>query len=170
MIRIKKFDKNIEFNLNAKTFFDLEKKTIKEMSLDKYYIEPIYEVFLENSNFIFLSGKPQIYIALCNQKLIGFLISFFTDPNSSDFIPSYIENYKYYISSLYIEPKYQNSGIGTKLLENLIQDLKDTKIEFIYLTVDTNNKNALKFYLKNNFLNEKKIDEVNMYLLKLKIK
>ena len=169
MLTIKRFDKNIFKNITAKTLFNIEKKTMKKITLDKYYIEPIYEVFLEKSNFIFLSGKSQIYIALHNEKLIGFILSFYTDPNSADFIPSYVENYKYYISSLYIDPNYQNKGIGTKLLKTLINNLKKTNLDNIYLTVDLNNKNAIAFYLKNNFLIEKKIDKIQLYLLQFKL-
>ena len=96
-------------------------------------------------------------------------MSFYTDPNSADFIPSYVENYKYYISSLYIDPNYQNKGIGTKLLKTLINNLKKTNLDNIYLTVDLNNKNAIDFYLKNNFLIEKKIDKIQLYLLQFKL-
>ena len=60
------------------------------------YFEPIYDNS-ENSDDIFL-GNAQIYLYFNDEELIGFIISFYSNPSVSTFIPSCFEYIgKYYI-------------------------------------------------------------------------
>ncbi|GGG88952.1 hypothetical protein GCM10007342_09130 [Staphylococcus pragensis] len=48
---------------------------------------------------------------------------------------------------LFIDPKYFNKGYGTKIVQYLI---KENKVQFV--DVNKDNKNAIKFYMKNGFI------------------
>ena len=50
-----------------------------------------------------------------------------------------------------ILPGYQHSGGGTILMNMLKKHLKDNGIDSVHLMVNAENKNAVKFYKKNNF-------------------
>ena len=59
-----------------------------------------------------------------------------------------------YINTLVVDKKYQNQGIGSKLLKHLINILILDKIQKITLCVN-NNDNAYKLYLKHDFIDTK---------------
>ena len=50
-----------------------------------------------------------------------------------------------------IDEKHRRNGIGQKLLDYAIEDLKKNRVENFSLEVNVNNKVAIKFYLKNGF-------------------
>lgn len=49
------------------------------------------------------------------------------------------------------DEQYRRKGIGQKLLDYAIEDLKNNMVENFSLEVNVNNKVAIKFYLKNKF-------------------
>lgn len=53
------------------------------------------------------------------------------------------------LNALYILPEFQNSGIGSKLLEAGISYLEQAKM--IYLYVEKNNEKAIQFYKRKGF-------------------
>ena len=57
-----------------------------------------------------------------------------------------------YIAGLFVKEKYQREGIGEKLIKYIKPKYNQLKLD-----VYSKNKNAIKFYLKNNFkiVNEK---------------
>jgi len=56
-----------------------------------------------------------------------------------------------HIMILAVHPNYQNKGIGTLLLEKVVNDLQKQHVRNIRLEVRTTNLNAIKFYEKHNF-------------------
>ena len=60
-----------------------------------------------------------------------------------------------YIAGLFVKEKYQREGIGEKLIKYIKPKYNQLKLD-----VYSKNKNAIKFYLKNNFkiVNEKNKD------------
>ena len=56
------------------------------------------------------------------------------------------------ISSIVINKNYRRRGLGKKILNHIISDLKQKKNESIFLTVSPKNTAALMLYLKNNFI------------------
>lgn len=83
-----------------------------------------------------------------------------------------------YIMTITVLEEYKRYGIGTQLLQELINIHKDMKeINFIYLHVQINNDLALSFYTKNNFQNVRTItnyytdiEPKDAFLLKLKLR
>lgn len=63
-----------------------------------------------------------------------------------------------YIAGLFVKEEYQREGIGEKLIEYI-----KSKYNQLKLDVYSKNKNAIKFYLKNNFkiVNEKNNEDTN---------
>jgi ribosomal protein S18 acetylase RimI-like enzyme len=58
---------------------------------------------------------------------------------------------EYYIDSLGVNPNYQNKGIGTKLLQFIIDEYVTRHNQTLGLLVDETNSNAKRFYLKLGF-------------------
>jgi putative acetyltransferase len=55
------------------------------------------------------------------------------------------------ICELYIEPFFKGCGIGRELIQHVISEAKETKINKIYLWVIKDNMSARKFYERNGF-------------------
>lgn len=73
-----------------------------------------------------------------NDLIVGFL--------SFDFIYDRAE-----INYIFVEKDYRQQGIATKLL-NYMLDICDNECKNITLEVKESNKSAIKFYLKNGFI------------------
>jgi putative acetyltransferase len=78
--------------------------------------------------------ESELYIYTTNDKILGF-----------------IGLMDHYIAGLFVEKSYRNLGIGTKLLH-----VAKANHEQLTLTVFEKNNKAVKFYLAENFLIEKK--------------
>ena len=167
---IQKYDKK-NHKISGKILLDLELESDPNITsfIDKMYLEPIYDIMIENSDDIFLSGNAQIYLYFNDEELIGFIISFYSNPSVSTFIPSYLDNGKYYIASLFVKPRYQNLGVGTKLINTVILNAKNQNIKEIILTVNQNNIKGIQFYKKRKFLEIKEIKDVKLIMLKYKV-
>jgi [ribosomal protein S18]-alanine N-acetyltransferase len=50
-----------------------------------------------------------------------------------------------------IDPKYQRKGFGSQLLSFIIDNLKSSKVENIYIEVRNSNHRAIKMFEKHNF-------------------
>ncbi len=57
-----------------------------------------------------------------------------------------------FINYFYIKPKYQNIGIGSKVLQDIFQECRDLGLEGISLFVDVNNERAIKLYKRLGFV------------------
>lgn len=83
-----------------------------------------------------------------------------------------------YIMTITVLEEYKRYGIGTQLLQELINIHREIKeIDFIYLHVQINNDLALSFYTKSKFENVKTIhnyytdiEPKDAFLLKLKLR
>ena len=56
-----------------------------------------------------------------------------------------------FIHSFYIDEEYRNRGIGKKLLDKVIEILKNDDFRTVELTVDPDNKPAIHIYLEAGF-------------------
>lgn len=64
----------------------------------------------------------------------------------------------YKLHKLYIDPNIQRKGVGTALLNKIIQTIKSDHGKFLQLQVNRSNFPALDFYKKNGFFVIKAID------------
>ncbi len=70
-----------------------------------------------------------------------------------------------------VSPKYQKQGIATKLVDFILNKLKEDGFDGVRILVGTNNYNALKLYKKFNFINCGKTERYGheYYLLELRL-
>ncbi len=120
--------------------------------------------------------------AAANQWLLpiiiryGKIIAVKTDSNFIGLcllIRSWDNTDKAFIHSLHVKKQYRNQGIGKMLLAKAIEMAKDYGIKCIDLTVDPQNKTAIKLYKNFGFkINRLKKNEygkgVHRYLMSLK--
>jgi ribosomal protein S18 acetylase RimI-like enzyme len=88
-----------------------------------------------------------------DEKIVGYIIS-----NDAE-IETKLENINsdndnYLITSVAVDPEYRKRGIGSMLLNKLIEHLSQMskKNVSIYLTVKLDNEEAKKLYSKRNFI------------------
>ncbi len=90
--------------------------------------------------FIELINKNNFfYIVQSKEKIIGYVLAGKINKNETKLI------------SIAISPKFQNKGIGSKLIEHLFEEIKENNLNQINLEVRENNKKAIKFYKKMGF-------------------
>ncbi|MCJ7637962.1 MAG: GNAT family N-acetyltransferase [Nitrososphaeraceae archaeon] len=93
------------------------------------------------------------YLLYDNKKLIGYMIGDFrTLPDN---------RYGYYISYVFIMEKYRNSGLGSKLMDMIIQECQDRGVSWIVLTCDSRDKKIVRFYEKYRFAIDKSLNGVD---------
>lgn len=56
-----------------------------------------------------------------------------------------------HILNLAVHPDFRRSGVGTQLVEDLLEELKETDCRYIYLEVRLSNLEARKFYERFGF-------------------
>lgn len=89
-------------------------------------------------------GKKENYYFYCiwqNGILIGFL----------DYYLEYQQKDTVYLTSVYIKEAYRKNGIGSEILEALIQKFCTAHIKKIRLHVSLRNATAIRFWVKNGF-------------------
>lgn len=69
-----------------------------------------------------------------------------------------------YISILWIEKQNRHEGIGTKLLDFSLKDMRTQGMKTVLLEVKTENKKAISFYMKNGFKIRDKAQEDSYYM------
>lgn len=104
---------------------------------------PYTEVGEKDINYFF--NKQFIYLAEDNQKIVGFITgeifkkkAWYTVQLGS-------------INNLYVIEEYRNNGIGKKLMQIMIDSLKEKGITNIELNTFSGNVDAIKFYEKLGF-------------------
>jgi ribosomal protein S18 acetylase RimI-like enzyme len=73
-------------------------------------------------------------------KLIGFIIAQY-NPN---FKKAVLEN-------IYVKPEFRTHGVGKKLLESLLHELKERRCEYVCTLVESGSENSVGYYINNGF-------------------
>ncbi len=110
---------------------------------EKYFEKTIKEV-KENSGKIFLAKN--------NQKIIGAIIGYISPYDEYDKV-EYSCPKKAIISELIVSHGERNLGVGQKLLDYAEKYFKSVDCEYISIELFAYNRNAEKFYRKNNYEN-----------------
>lgn len=92
-----------------------------------------------------LSNNALFVLCYDNGEIIGFTAFYIN-----------IDGKFVYIPQIWVSDQYQRKGIGSLMVDNVINSLP-TEIEFIRLEVRINNEKAYSFYLKGGYsvINEK---------------
>lgn len=146
-----KIENQVEINNLAKQVHKLHVNWNSDMFLDVEQVIPIerLEKLLETES---------IYIARLENKIVGYIIIDIKEKDNG------LMRYRKILSidTLCIDEKFRRQGIGTKMLEFAKRLGKEKKCTDMHLTVNPNNKNAIKVY--ENF--GMKVNNIS-YMMKL---
>ncbi|MCP4340639.1 MAG: GNAT family N-acetyltransferase [Desulfobulbaceae bacterium] len=78
------------------------------------------------------------------------------------FIITKVENEEIILKHLYVDPKFQNMGIGKSILSRIIKQGKEEKRTIRLITLKESRANS--FYLKNGFKHVDSIEYDNVYI------
>ena len=115
--------------MNLKDFEQIKENLQKDF--DDFWNANILESELKNNNSFYLVAKNK-------NEIVGFIGII----KNVDFVE---------ILNIVVKKDFRNKGIGNKLLQKIIEVVKEIKMQEIYLEVNEKNKNAIKLYEKNNF-------------------
>jgi ribosomal protein S18 acetylase RimI-like enzyme len=101
------------------------------------------------------------WIAEGKEKVVGFTCGHFSDV-PVDVLERWGASKVGEIDMMVVDPEYRNQGIGTVLLDRLIEEFRKTGVDFITLTCPVEAKDAKKFYDKYGF-------EVGAYFMRKKL-
>lgn len=130
-----KIENQVEINNLAKQVHKLYVNWNSDMFLDVEQVIPIerLEKLLETES---------IYIARLENKIVGYIIIDIKEKDNG------FMRYRKILSidTLCIDEKFRRQGIGTKMLEFAKRLGKEKNCTDMHLTVNPNNKNAIKVY------------------------
>jgi radical SAM superfamily enzyme YgiQ (UPF0313 family)/ribosomal protein S18 acetylase RimI-like enzyme len=130
------------------SILDLETLSIlrKELLLETNRLEKLKTS--ENNIKIYLTRDYSIYyIAYDKNKAIGYIHGTI-DPKPQDNIQAYLQE-------IYVQKKYRKNKVATNLINKLHDYFKEKNVR-PGLTVDSDNKKAITFYEKNDYIISKK--------------
>lgn len=105
-----------------------------------------------------LNDSNQIFLIIKNKHIEGFIHATINNKSSNNTI-----HYKnLFISSFGIKKEYQNTGLGSKLIQELKKIAINQKCDNIILNVWSFNDRAIAFYLKHGFKEQRKIMEIKL--------
>lgn len=122
--------KNVKF-WDLKQIYQLEQKVFEENAFSKDLLKKLI-----SNNIMFLKSE----IGMLRKKITGFIVVIKDNKDRANIV------------NFLINPKFQNRGYGTLLLQKAIEYLKKlNEITKIVLNVQASNNNAIKLYEKFNF-------------------
>lgn len=125
-----KINTNALVNVIYNNFKYLEKQNVANH--DEEYISEL--INSENMYSIFIYDKKK--------RIVGYLIG---KTNMLD-----DERIVYFISYIYVSPNYRNNGIGTRMLNTLVNRIKHWNISDIMLITNKKNPKLINFFMNNN--------------------
>lgn len=118
--------------------------------LDKFI--DIYPQFKDSENHCLIYHNSKLGFVEYNKKIIGSLL--YREYNEFPLI--------WELGHIKILSDYQSKGIGSKLLEQIILDIKKNNGKKIIVHVSESNKVAQEFYKKNKFIKEATIKNMKL--------
>ena len=115
--------------MNLKDFEQIKENLQKDF--DDFWNANILESELKNNNSLYFVAKNK-------NEIVGFIGII----KNVDFVE---------ILNIVVKKDFRNKGIGNKLLQKIIEVVKEMEMQEIYLEVNEKNENAIKLYEKNNF-------------------
>lgn len=142
--------------------YNLKNITIKEEIIaiikqyQKYFDSLVndMELAMNIADKIFKHGM--LLACICQHEVIGFCAFYANDLNSR----------VSFITLIAVNDKYQNIGMGKKILQKVCEISKKVGMDKIRLEVNDQNVNAISFYEKNGFYFEKKCSDNSKLMIK----
>lgn len=97
-------------------------------------------------SFLYDIADPKKILLIAEERgnVIAFLFGYIEENNKKVYKVAHI-------SFLYVNDKYRNNGIATKLIDKFLLVVKKYKVEILEVKCFKNNKNASKLYKKYGF-------------------
>jgi ribosomal-protein-alanine N-acetyltransferase len=125
---------------------------IQEIEIRKVQLSDLYEIYkIEQENFIHCWSKEFIqfnvqlpeyirkfYVAVKENKIVGYIVCWLSDKTA-------------HIYNISVKKEVQNQGIGSCLLEYLLEELKKDGFKTVVLEVRKSNSKAINLYKKFGF-------------------
>ncbi len=130
-------------------------KGLRQMVYPENFVNTIYQ------NFIYLANNPnlqhnkrEIQRLLTDENMIGYIVC--DDKHVVAYLIGEIKNLNdgrivFYISYIFVAPKYRVQKIGSYLLRKVIVDAQNKGLKFVLLTCDVFNEKLFNFYRKFGF-------------------
>lgn len=104
----------------------------------RFHFEKFYNE--DKLNLLFIDPHTQCFISELDEISVGWIKLF-----------NNVSQNRFYVSSLYVLPKFQGYGVGTKLMDKAEEIAKSKNYDHIWLGVMNENKKALNWYQKQGF-------------------
>ena len=143
---------NMKYRALNKAFTEFANTVIKPLNIDEYSkcsniwnmkTQPLADKWLEEIK----NGNRLVYIYKINGEFIG-EGALVLDAGDADYT---IPNKRVYVSRMIVKKEYRNRGIGSTILEFLINKAKAMGFSEMTIGVDKDNTNALHLYRKYGF-------------------
>lgn len=108
------------------------------------------ELNMSDQNFEQMLAVDTFYLARKDSALVGFAQIGLVDPAYQEHVDDF-EPSAYELRRLYVLNDRQSQGLGSKLLQQALQDPKIAVAKGVYLTTWQANHGAQKFYRKHEF-------------------
>lgn len=131
------------------------------VSIDEDHLDQIHPDYRNKMALLDLEkvnkNNGKCYLAIENDKAVGLIMGVLRNYDKYDYL-----DYKCpksgEITELIITSKVRNKGIGNLLMKKMEDYFKSIGCEYVFIDVFAYNKNALKFYEKNNYHSRMVID------------
>ena len=119
------------------------------------------EAFFDQS----LNNKTDIKRLAQKFAQFGRVLAAYDGESPAGFVAYYVngETKTAYISMIIIRKAYQGQGVGSALLESMLNDSKNADQQKVRLEVAKQNENAIAFYRKRGFVREGQATETSDY-------
>ena len=143
---------NMKYRALNKAFTEFANTVIEPLNIDEYSkcsniwnmkTQPLADKWLEEIK----NGNRLVYIYKINGEFIG-EGALVLDARDADYT---ITNKRVYVSRMIVKKEYRNRGIGSTILEFLINKAKEMGFSEMTIGVDKDNSNALHLYRKYGF-------------------
>ncbi|QQR97938.1 MAG: GNAT family N-acetyltransferase [Sphingobacteriales bacterium] len=131
-------------SIAKQTFYETFASYNSEENMSKYLAENFAEdkILLEINN-----TNSEFYFAIYQHKEIGYLKINFGIAQTEKTTNNSLE-----IERIYVLKEFHGRNVGQLLYEKAIKIAKARKVNYVWLGVWENNKRAINFYKKNNFI------------------
>ena len=104
----------------------------------RFFHEAYYA--LDKLKNLYISGLVDGCVALADDEIVGYSKTYWNEQRS-----------EFYVTSLYVLPKYQKFGLGKMMLEYGMEIARKYDVDRIWLGVMVDNKPAIEWYERQGF-------------------
>ncbi len=133
--------------------------TVREVRKITTDVSPMVDVIFKNFEYLtkfpdLKHNKSEIRRLLLNRDMMGLFV-YHNNKMVAYLVGEHMRlsdgRYVYYISYMYVSPKYRGKKIGSQILNMLMDKCKQNNMRYIVLTCDRADKRVCEFYIKRGF-------------------